>query len=215
MSRNKYILYVALVLVVVLVFALGSQIKKLQKQVRATVRIVPAEPKSREDVASNELNQSSTSRATRPQILVKFRPGTSPDAISQITTQFNDQLQDEIEAVPGLTAIHDQDNGDAVALAARYSALPEVEYAEPNYEISLDLAGKEENQVNDPGFAEQWAFGNINVRQAWARTKGSREIVVAVLDSGVEYTHPDLVNNIWQRPANLVPYHDRDLGTID
>ena len=36
-----------------------------------------------------------------------------------------------------------------------------------------------------------------------------------MLDSGVEYTHPDLANNIWTRPAGMAPYQDRDLGTID
>jgi thermitase len=36
-----------------------------------------------------------------------------------------------------------------------------------------------------------------------------------VLDSGVEYTHVDLVNNIWTRPATMAPYRDQDLGTVD
>ena len=41
--------------------------------------------------------------------------------------------------------IHDPDSGDAVAVSAQYSALPEVEYAEPNYEISLEQAGNDVN----------------------------------------------------------------------
>ena len=217
MGRNKYILYIALVLVMIFALAFLSQVKKLQRQVTSSVRIIPAEPKSREGVAQNELDQNAATYRGRPELLVKFRAGVSADAISQITARFNDQVQDEIEAVPGLTAIHDPDNADAAALANQYRALPEVEYAEPNYEISIDLAGNDANPVraNDPRFEQQWALSSISAPQAWARTKGSGEIVVAVLDSGVEYTHVDLVNNIWTRPANMKPYHDRDLGTID
>jgi thermitase len=213
MSRNKYILYIALMVVIVLVISFGVQIRKLQKQVPSSVRIIPSESKTRGD---DELNQIAISLA-RPEILVKFRAGVSAEAINQITDRFKHQVQDEIEAVPGLTAIHDPDNGDAAILAAEYSKLPEVEYAEPNYEISVDQAGGDANsaRADDPQFAEQWALYQINVFEAWTRTKGSSEIVVAVLDTGVEYTHVDLANNIWTRPAAVPPYRDQDLGTID
>ena len=215
MSRNKYILYIALLLVIILAFAFAIQIKRLPKQVRSSVRIIPAESKNREDVAQNGLNQNAVTSLARPEILVKFRAGVSADTIEQITNRFNDRIQDEIEAVPGLVAIHDPDSGDAIALSAQYSALPEVEYAEPNYEISLDQAANDVNRVNDPRLAEQWALSDIGLPEAWTRTKGSSEIVVAVLDSGVEYTHVDLVNNIWARPATMAPYRDQDLGTVD
>jgi subtilisin family serine protease len=215
MSRNKIILSVALALAVVLGLALVAQVKKLQKQVRSSLRIIPSDSKSREDGAQNEIDQSAAVSAQRPTILVKFRAGVSAEAINQITSRFHDQLLDEIEAVPGLTTIHDADGAiDATALAARYQTLPEVEYAEPNYEIAIDQAGKEA-RANDPRINEQWALATSSVPQAWARTKGSGEIVVAVLDSGVEYTHVDLSNNIWTRPGNLPLYRDRDLGTID
>lgn len=214
MSRNKYILYVALLLVIILALALAFQVKKLKKQVRSSVRIIPAESKSSEDV-QNQLNQNAASSSARPQLLVKFRAGVSAYAINQIAGGFNDQVQDEIETVPGLTTIRDSDNAEASAIVARYRALSEVEYAEPNYEISIDQAANDKILSNDPRFEEQWALSKISAPQAWARTKGSSEIVVAVLDSGVEYTHVDLANNIWTRPAKLKPYQDRDLGTID
>ena len=216
MSRNKYIFYTALLLVLILAFAFAVQIKRLPRQVRSAVRIIPEEPKTRED-AQNELNQNAAISLTRPEILVKFRAGVSPDTIEQITNRFNNRIQDEIEAVPGLVSVHDPDSGDANALSAQYAALPEVEYAEPNYEISLDQAGNNVNvaRANDPRFDEQWALSKINIPEAWTRTKGSNEIVVAVLDSGVEYSHVDLVNNIWTRPATIAPYRDQDLGTVD
>jgi subtilisin family serine protease len=79
---------------------------------------------------------------------------------------------------------------------------------------------------NDPMFAEQWALNNtgqsggkqkadIGAIEAWKKSKGSRDVVVAVLDSGVDYKHPDLVNNIWTRPDNIPAYKDKELGSIN
>lgn len=215
MSRNKYILCLAVVLGIILALAFASQVRRLQEQLRSSVRILPAESKSRED-AQNGLDQE-TASSSRPEVLVKFRAGVSTQTIEQITARFHDQLQDEIEAVPGLVAIDDPDNLEASAVAAQYQPLPEVEYAEPNFAISLDQADSDTNPalVNDPRLAEQWILAEIKARQAWTTTKGSGDVVIAVLDSGVEYTHADLRNNIWTRPASVNPYQDVDLGTID
>ena len=81
-------------------------------------------------------------------------------------------------------------------------------------------------QPNDPLFKEQWSLLNTGQRagtsgadvcatRAWAKTKGSRKIVVAVIDTGVDYNHQDLSKNIWTRPAALAPYSDEDLGDFD
>jgi thermitase len=81
-------------------------------------------------------------------------------------------------------------------------------------------------QPNDPLFNEQWSLLNTGQRagksgadvcatRAWTKTKGSRKIVVAVIDTGVDYTHQDLSKNIWTRPASLAPYSDEDLGDFD
>ena len=216
MRRNKYILYIAPVLLLVLVVVFANQISSLRRQVRSSIRIIPGESKSGDDSAQSRLDRDTAGSSARPEILVKFRAGVSEDVMAQITSRFNDRIQDEIETVPGLTAIDDPENADASTLAAEYQALAEVEYAEPNYEISLEPAGNEtRSPVTDLRREKQWALTNIQAPQAWTTTKGSDEVVVAILDSGVEYTHAALANNIWTRPASLGPYQDRDLGTVD
>lgn len=81
-----------------------------------------------------------------------------------------------------------------------------VAYAEPNYIYRIDKL------PNDPLFSKSWGLKNtgqndvrgpgtsgvdVNVEKAWDLTTGSKNIVVAVIDTGVDYTHPDLKDNMW------------------
>jgi subtilisin family serine protease len=83
---------------------------------------------------------------------------------------------------------------------------PQVEFAEPNF-----LIAKDDLTPDDPQFNEQWALRNtglnggqhgadIEASAAWETTIGSSATVIAVIDSGIDFTHPDLKNNQW---ANL------------
>jgi len=61
---------------------------------------------------------------------------------------------------------------------------------------------------NDPHFGRLWGLLNsgasdIRVETAWNTTTGSRNVVVAVIDTGVDYTHPDLTTNIWTNPREV------------
>ena len=67
---------------------------------------------------------------------------------------------------------------------------------------------------NDPSYSQLWGMNNtgqnggtpdadIDAPEAWDISKGSASIVVAVIDSGVDYTHPDLAANIWTNPGEI------------
>lgn len=50
---------------------------------------------------------------------------------------------------------------------------------------------------SDPGYASQWGLSAVDAAAAWETSTGSASVVVAAIDTGVDYTHPDLYQNIW------------------
>jgi thermitase len=95
---------------------------------------------------------------------------------------------------------------------------PAVEYIEKNQTYSIDpvpsMLLKESAEILDDEFKSQWGLQNdgknsgswfsrgvagedTNVLKAWDLTKGKKEIIVAVIDTGVDYTHQDLAANMW------------------
>lgn len=53
----------------------------------------------------------------------------------------------------------------------------------------------------DPLADHQWGMKQMGVQQSWGSNKGTSDVVVAVIDTGVDYTHEDLVDNIWHNPG--------------
>jgi len=226
MNRNNFALHIALAIVLILIAAFAGQFRKWQQHWRSATQIMPSSSK---EIVTFDREETDVAPNGEPaEVLVKFRAGISEAAITGILERLNDRVEDKIESVSGLAAIDDLDNSEAEIIADEYRSLPEVEYAEPNYEISLDHAGGGFKHLhpNDPRFSEQWALANdggnggkegadIGAMRAWATTTGDDDIVVAVLDSGVDYTHSDLMNNIWSRPASIARYEDRQLGQIE
>lgn len=226
MNRNNIFIHLALAFVLILVAAFAGQLSRWRKQWKSHLGPVPATEKKRA-TTPEEIALSERRSFGRPEVLVKFKSGVSAATIAQLTEQRNDLVEDRIENVSNLNAIDDLDNAEAAATVREYQQLPEVEYAEQNYEIELDEAGPLVPILpHDPQFTDQWALANsgqrggkqgadVSATLAWATTTGTEKVVVAVLDSGVDYTHEDLIQNMWMRPASLAPYHDNELGVID
>lgn len=85
-----------------------------------------------------------------------------------------------------------------------------VEYAEPDYIAHAALV------PNDPEWGNQWAPDKINAPAAWDITQGTNTTVIALIDSGIDLTHPDLIGRLWQNddiPGNGVD--DDQNGKID
>ena len=99
-------------------------------------------------------------------------------------------------------------NADIFDAIGQLEAMPEVAYAEPNYVITT------QEVPNDSQFDELWGLDNtgqtggtvdadIDAPEAWDIHTGSGSVVVGVIDSGVNYDHPDLAENIWVNTLEL------------
>ncbi|MGI6680000.1 MAG: S8 family peptidase [Bdellovibrionota bacterium] len=70
----------------------------------------------------------------------------------------------------------------------------------PNFEFKASMVAP-----NDPQYSKQWAFSNkgINAENDLEKLKGDKKTVVAVVDTGIDYYHPDLRDNLWVNPREI------------
>jgi len=132
--------------------------------------------------------------AAANEVLVKFKAVT-PEEIHTIKIK---EDVDEAESVgsTGAMRLHSKSKNVA-ALISELSARGDVEYAEPNY-----IVNAVETFPDDPYFVNGnlWGLNKISSPLAWDISTGSDANVAAVIDTGIDYTHPDLAANVWSAP---------------
>lgn len=85
-------------------------------------------------------------------------------------------------------------DADLQAVLQSYLDSEDVEFAQPNYLYQPSAI------PTDPRYSEQWALPKISAPAAWDVNTDASSVVVAVVDSGIDYTHPDLSGNMWNNP---------------
>ena len=89
------------------------------------------------------------------------------------------------------------DNQDFNAVLSTLKNSRQIEYAEPNFYYQASII------PSDTHFNNQWYLKKIKATTAWDNKNESPQIVIAVIDSGVDISHPDLINNLWLNKAEL------------
>ncbi|MBI4718956.1 MAG: S8 family serine peptidase [Planctomycetes bacterium] len=150
--------------------------------------------------------------AATERILVRFRPGVGhATKVAAHDPSKGRRLRREYRIVSDLQLVEVQ-RGEGAQAIRDYRANPAVLYAEPDYDVHALMV------PNDPRFPSLWGLHNtgqtvvddpgtagadIDAVQAWDSWRGAPNFRLAVIDTGVDYTHPDLAANIWINPGEI------------
>ena len=131
-------------------------------------------------------------------VLVGFQPGTRADKRHAVAASVG---ATEVDRVGAGTHVLRVPKGQVLDKITALKANPNIRYAEPDYILRADAGGSW--TPNDPYFTKLWGMKMINASAAWASTMGASNVVVGVVDTGVDYTHPDLAANIWSSTSTI------------
>lgn len=165
-----------------------------------------------------------TGKYVEGQVIIRYKPGimNNKKQQMQIQSNLNDQvhprqivniLHKNLDGVQLITLPSDTSVERAISI---YQKDPNILWAQPNYIYYPARV------PNDPMFNEQWGFNNtgqsvngqpggtfdadIDLSEAWdtfSGPVGSDDVLIAVIDSGIDFNHPDFENNIWTNAGEM------------
>ncbi len=143
------------------------------------------------------------------QILIQPRKNVSAQAVAKFHADRQVEVVRNFPRVGGVQVLRVPKNESVASLIAKYQASGLVEFAEPDYLMHACAA------PNDPKYQDGtlWGLNNtgqnggtpdadIDAPEAWDVLNSASNIVVAVLDTGIRYTHEDLASNMWVNPID-------------
>ena len=180
-------------------------------------------------IVAGEFSQNKDSIGLRDyvegEVLVKFKKGVDMLTVDSIVDSLFIDVERHFQAVSrikGQVYVHLKSQFKTTQqMRDELARLPVVADVSPNYILKADTI------PIDPRFSELWGLHNtgqtggtadadIDAPEAWDKTTGSPGVIVAVIDSGIDYNHPDLAPNVWVNPNEIEDGIDNDgNGYID
>jgi subtilisin family serine protease len=140
--------------------------------------------------------------AAPDRLIVKYKSGVADTLRRQILEKVNATLMSRLGSIQA-DLVHVPEGRSLQDMMAQLKANPNVEYAEPDYKLQADG-----NFTNDPSVGNLWGLDNtgqnggkadadIDLPEAWNIYKPAYGLIVGIIDTGIDYNHPDLAPVMW------------------
>ena len=151
------------------------------------------------------------------EILVRFKQGLGANVAGRALAALNAVAQPSPELAKIGVQLLKVPRGTVLDTVASLRQSSQVEFAEPNYLVqAADTITP--TVPNDPFWSSQWGPPDIQAPLAWSVTTGTASVAIAVIDTGIDLTHPDLSPNLWTNPGETgqdAYGHDKRSNGID
>lgn len=160
------------------------------------------------------------------QLIIKFKSYVTDANKQKLLGQIHAQSMKTLSGI-GADVVYVDKSRSISAWVQTLEYHPWVEYVEPNYKVSVNTTTSAAPPLpNDPLFSYLWGLNNINqfsgsssaadidAPEAWKIYKPTGTVVVAVIDTGIDYNHPDLASNVWVNSLEDIN-HDGKLTKAD
>jgi len=124
--------------------------------------------------------------------------------ISEIIKHFNPKDKSEENTINQIYRLNISSPFDPVYVSSKLAKHPEIEWAEPLYLREIV------HTPNDPSLSSQYGLEKVQAEAAWDISKGNSDIIVAIIDSGVDWNHEDLAAHIWNNTDEVLDGSDTD-----
>ena len=208
-----------LMIILILITAVSFQYPRREWNKEFAHRLFPKEFPPLND---GLLNSSKGVRYAPDQVLLKFKPSVSSQSVRTALAAYKTE---KMKRIPKINVYQVRLPEDVTVEEMIYvmSQNPDIEYAEPNYKASIT--------TNDTYFRHQYALRNtgqeipvpgsprgseradIKATPAWGETKGDPDVLIAVIDTGIDFEHPDIQDKIFSTGRDFV--NDDDDATDD